>query len=54
VVVQDEKLHVARGSGQYQRCGVPEPVLKARALRQPDNFVRTLFEHSPAAQKEAL
>ena len=53
VVVQDQTLQVPRGSGQYQRCGVPEPVLKARAMRQPDNFVRTLFEHTQAPQKDA-
>ncbi|WP_407309473.1 dihydropyrimidinase [Pseudomonas sp. nanlin1] len=53
IVVQDQTLQVGRGSGQYLRCGVPEPVLKARALRPPDNFVRTLFEHSQASQKDA-
>lgn len=43
VIVEHGELHAERGSGQFLRCGVPEPVRQVRARRQPGHFIRSLL-----------
>lgn len=43
VIVEHGELHAQRGSGQFLRCGVPEPVRQVRARRQPGHFIRSLL-----------
>jgi dihydropyrimidinase len=43
VIVEDGELHAERGSGQFLRCGEPEPVRQVRARRQPGHFIRSLL-----------
>ncbi|WP_110687124.1 dihydropyrimidinase [Salinicola aestuarinus] len=42
VVVENGELKVSRGTGEFLPCGLPEPVAKARANRQPDTLIREL------------
>lgn len=46
VIVEHGELHAERGSGQFLRCGVPEPVRQVRARRQPGHFIRSLLNPS--------
>lgn len=46
VIVEHGELHAQRGSGQFLRCGVPEPVRQVRARRQPGHFIRSLLNPS--------
>lgn len=43
VIVEHGELHAERGTGQFLRCGVPEPVRQVRARRQPGHFIRSLL-----------
>ncbi|WP_249977821.1 dihydropyrimidinase [Vreelandella olivaria] len=46
VVIEDGEIKVARGSGEFLACGLPEPVAKVRALRDPKALIRQLVNPS--------
>lgn len=44
VVIDNGELKVTRGSGEFLPCGLPEPVAKARASRNPEALIRKLVD----------